>query len=173
MTGAARGWIFLAILPALLLACTTLRGPAPVDERPNALPGGGRAVRLLHFDRNQDLIGSLAGHGTNLYFTQLNAGANDDEIWSIPKAGGQAVQLLARETIETAPVFEGEFAYFLGAGGQLVRARLAGGAAEVLVTTSTIDAAIAPGTARNRNRRLRYAHDDRSMLLPDVMAVDD
>ena len=70
-------------------------------------------------------------------------------------------------------MFEGEFAYFLGEGGQLVRARLADGAAEVLVATSTIDAAIAPGTARNRSRRVRYAHDHHSMLLPAVMAVDD
>jgi len=173
MTRAARAWILLAILPAVLFGCTTLGRPSPMDERPNALPGGGRAVRLLHVDSAQGVIGSLAGHGATLHFTQLNAGTNDDQIWAIPKKGGPAVQLLARETIETAPVFDGEFAYFLGAGGQLLRARLDGGAAEVLVTASTIDSALAPGTARNRSGRLRGARNDRSLLLPEVMAVDD
>jgi hypothetical protein len=172
MTRAARNRIVVGALLALLPGCTTLGGPPAAAERPSAIPGGGRAVRLFNVDIHDGLIGSLAGHGATLYFARIHDGADPDELWAIPKMGGQAVQLLAREKIETAPVFDDAFAYFVGTGGQVMRARLPDGAAEVLVTAGAIDAAVAPGAARDRSRRPRYALGNRSALLPSAMAVD-
>jgi hypothetical protein len=157
-------------LPALLFACATSGGPAADEDPGKVLPGGGRARRLFKTDGTR--IGSLAGDGARLYFTQLHQAGVPDAIWTIPKRGGPATKLLDREPIESAPVFDGGFAYFLGTGGAVNRARLDDGLVEVLAAVWAIDAAASPARPRDRRYRPRHAWSHLSDLLPPLMAVD-
>ena len=167
-TRAAWTRVALCALPALLLACTTLGESERADGR--ALPGDPHSRRLFH---TRTLIASLAGSGAHLYFTLHHEHGGSDELWTIPKRGGEAHRLLELDAIHSAPVLDGGYAYFLGEGGELHRVRLDGGEAGVLATAGAIDEAVPPGDARER-RHAAY-HSRRfsdSNPLPSEVAVD-
>jgi hypothetical protein len=93
-----------------------------------------RAPRRVH--EQETSIEYLTGAGDALYFV---AGLVDErtreptnELWTLPKSGGDP-RKIGRQSLWSAPVIEGDFAYFRGTDGVVQRLRLDGKKTQTLV----------------------------------------
>jgi hypothetical protein len=93
-----------------------------------------RAPRRVH--QQETSIEYLTGAGDALYFV---AGLVDErtreptnELWTLPKTGGEP-RRIGRQSFWSAPVVDGDFAYFRGKEGIVQRVRLDAGKTQTLV----------------------------------------
>jgi eukaryotic-like serine/threonine-protein kinase len=91
---------------------------------------GGRPVRLTENPAG-DTVPSWSGDGESIYFTSQRSGRY--EVWRVPSRGGTAVQVTTDGGGIPFESMDGEYVYFLWAGGEIWRISVRSGDAEKVI----------------------------------------
>lgn len=134
-------WQHLADLPGPIVDVLPRAGGvlAMDGSQSTWIPDSAPRPRQLH--ERKTGLDYLTEAGDHLYFvaSSFDEVANRPvlELWTLPKAGGDQ-RRIAQAEFSSAPVIDGTFAYFRGAGGKLERVPLAGGEPRPLVSAADL-----------------------------------